>query len=92
MTAVVVMASGVSQLAVVAFGGMAVIAGLLVLIAHLAAPKVKRILGAALVAFLMAVTAARAQEDGDGDLIISNPCEKYTSDDPMYWLLGCFWP
>jgi putative Ca2+/H+ antiporter (TMEM165/GDT1 family) len=67
--------------------GLAVMAGLAVLVAHLAAPKVKRLIGAAILAVLVASVGVRAE-----DFVMRNPCHDLNLNDPYYWLLGCFWP
>lgn len=73
--------------------GMAVLIGLAVLVAHLANPKVKRLVTATLIAIALAsvLGVVRASEEDD-DFMMQDPCKKYTSSDWQWWAAGCMWP
>jgi len=90
MTAVVIVAHGAPWLALSSLGALIALG---VLTAHLGAfrPKAKRMIGAAVVAATlstMGATTVRAEDE----VVFSDPCQKYTPSDAMYWILGCFWP
>lgn len=73
-----------------AVGSIAVTLAAWVLIAHLASPKVKRVIGAGVLAVVVASAATvRAEDD---DFLKQDPCKKYTSSDWQWWAAGCFWP
>jgi len=77
-------------------GGIVVALGLAVLIAHWASyrpPSTKQLIGAAVLASLLAlVFTANVSATDDDDFLMQNPCVKYTSADWQWWAAGCMWP
>jgi hypothetical protein len=91
MAVSVFVSPGVEALRVFALG-LGVAAALVVLIAHLARPKVQRCLAACLLVFLFVGIARVALRADDGDFVITDPCKGLTPSDWEYWAYGCFWP
>lgn len=91
MIAVVVLPIGISVFSVV--GGIALTLAAWVLIAHIAAPKAKRVVVLCCLAVSLATIApptVRASEDGE--IVMEDPCKKYGPEHPMWWIAGCMWP
>lgn len=70
-------------------GPLAVTLAAWVLLAHLGAPKAKRVIGAAILAGLVSVAVLEAEEQ---DFVMVNPCSRYTQSDWQYWAEGCWLP
>lgn len=78
-------------------GGIAIVLGLAILVAHLANPKVKRLAIATLMAIVVASVAIRADDEStgspaDAEIVFVNPCDRHEPWSPMWILLGCMWP
>jgi hypothetical protein len=72
--------------------GIGIIAAALVLIAHLARPKVQRFIAAcALVCAFAGVARVVLRADEPG-FVITNPCKGLTPSDLEWWIYGCMWP
>jgi len=92
MTAMVIVSVWPDALATA--GGLSVSMALAVLIAHLAAyrpTKVKRVLVAVVTIGILGTVGATVAR-ADDEVVITDPCKNLTTSDPMYWVLGCFWP
>lgn len=74
--------------------GVCIGLAVLVLIAHLARPAVKKFIAA--MSFALAVSSVAAAtvhaDEGDGGVVIGNICKDLTPSDWEYWVYGCMWP
>lgn len=69
---------------------IAVVLAALVLAAHLGAYRAKRLVGAGMLALVLAGAAATVRPHTNVAFV--NPCNHLTPGDPMWWVSGCFWP
>ncbi len=84
----VVMASGISATWLVL--SIAVTLAVWVVLAHLCSPKVKRAVVIGITASALALNAPMAIQANDGNIVIEDPCKKYDSSHPMWWIAGCW--
>jgi uncharacterized membrane protein YccC len=64
----------------------------MVLVAHLTRPAVKRLVAAAILACAFSAVVNVIVRADDGDFVIANPCKNLTPSDWEYWFYGCMWP